>query len=107
VGRPDAAGGEDIIVAGAQRVHGVDDFGLDIGHHARFAQADADSVQLFRQEGQVGVLGPAGQDLVADDEQCCGHVRLRSFLGHFLRSFLFCGEPSAEMPVGRPVDCPG
>jgi hypothetical protein len=83
VGRADAAGGEDIIVARPQSVDGGDDLGLVVGDDARFLQADAGQIQLFGQIGQIGVLGAAGQDFVADDEQG-GRDRLRRFAGGIL-----------------------
>ncbi len=66
--RPDAPGGEDIVVARAGLVDGVDDVGLDIGDDAGLAQADAERRQLLGEEAEIHVLGAAGQDLVADDQ---------------------------------------
>ena len=68
VGRPDAAGGEDVGVARAQRVERRDDLGLDVGHDARLAQIDADIGQILRDIADVAVLGPSRQDFVADDQ---------------------------------------
>ena len=68
MGRADAAGGEDIVVARAQRVERGDDLVLDVGHDARLAQIDADVGEIFGDIADVAVLGAAGQDLVADDE---------------------------------------
>ena len=77
MGRADAAGGEDIGVAGAQGVQRGHDLVLDIGHDARFLQVDAQRAQELGDIVGVGVLGAAGQDLVADDQHGGGHA-LRS-----------------------------
>ena len=66
--RPDAAGGEKVIELGAQLVDRRDDRRLDIGNDPRFAQGHADLVQALRYVGQIRVLGPAREDLVADDK---------------------------------------
>ena len=68
VGRADAAGGEDVGVAGAERVDRRDDLRLDIGHDPDFAEVDADVGQVLGDVADVLVLGPPGQNLVADDE---------------------------------------
>ena len=68
VGRADAAGGEDVVVARAQRVERGDDLLLDVGDDARLAQIDADIGEVFGDIADVAVLGAAGKDLVADDE---------------------------------------
>src|SRR5262249_44991163 len=72
VGRTDAAGGEDVVEPGAHLVHGIDDGLLDVGDNPYFHQPDSQLVQFQRQELQVGVLGAAAQDLVADDQQAGG-----------------------------------
>ncbi len=69
MGRPDAAGGEHIGVARAQRVERRDDLGLDVGHHPHLAKIDADRGEILGDEPDVLVLGAAGQDLVADDQK--------------------------------------
>ena len=68
VGRADAAGREEIVVARAQRVERGDDLLLDVGHDARLAHLDADAGQIFGDIADVAVLGAAGEDFVADDE---------------------------------------
>ena len=68
VGRADAAGGEDVGVARAQRVDRVDDLVLVVGDDAHFLQVDADGGQVVGDVADVLVLGAPGQDLVADDE---------------------------------------
>ena len=72
VGRPDAAGGEHIGVAVAQRVERGDDLVLDIGHHADLAHVDADVGQILGDIADVLVLGAPGQDFVADHQDCGG-----------------------------------
>ena len=67
MGRADAAGGQHIVVAGAKGVQRVDDLGLDVADHPRLGQVDPVGGEVFGDVVQVGVLGAAGQDLVADD----------------------------------------
>ena len=69
VGRADAAGGEDVVVAAAQRVHGIDDLGLLVGDDAHLLQLDADGGQMVGDVADVLVLGAAREDLVADHQQ--------------------------------------
>jgi hypothetical protein len=78
--RADAAGGEDIGVFRPHLVHRGDDRLRHIGDDACLAQRDAHLAEAGRQELQVGVLGAAGQHLVADDQQAGGgiHGRPRS-----------------------------
>ena len=68
MGRSDAAGGEDVGVAVAERVHRRDDLVLDIGDHPHLADIDADIGQVLGDVADVLVLGPPGKDFVADDE---------------------------------------
>ncbi len=70
--RADAAGGEDVGVGGAAFIHRVDDGLLDIGDDAGMGHPDAQRVQLARKPAQVFVLRPAGEDLVADDDETGG-----------------------------------
>ena len=69
VGRPDAAGGEDVGVAVPQRVERIDDRALLVADHADLHEIDADRGQIFRDIADVLVLGAAGQDFVADHQQ--------------------------------------
>ena len=71
--RPDAAGGEEVVEFGAQRVDRGDDRLLDVRHHPRLAQLDAGLVEPHREPGEVGVLGAAREDLVADHEHGGGY----------------------------------
>ena len=66
--RPDAAGGEHIGVAAAQRVERRDDLVLLVRHHPHLLQVDADIGEVLGDVADVLVLGAPGQDLVADDE---------------------------------------
>src|SRR6266403_2155919 len=72
MGRPDAAGGEDVGVAMAQRIQRRDDVGLVVGDDADLLEIDPDIGQVFRDEADVLVLGPPGQDLVADYQNSRG-----------------------------------
>src|SRR5688572_21029758 len=78
MGGADAAGGDDVIELHPALVDRVDDRVFDIGNDASLAQPHADLVQVHRQERQIGVLGAAGQDFVADHDQAGGNF----FGGH-------------------------
>ncbi len=67
--RANPAGGEQIIVARAQRVDCLDNRLLDIGHHAHLAQADALHVQPEGDLADILVLRAAGKDFVANDDE--------------------------------------
>ena len=69
MGRADAAGGEDIGVAAAQRIERIDDRRLLVADHPHFHEVDAERGQIFGDVADVLVLGAAGQDLVADHQQ--------------------------------------
>src|SRR5690349_24489892 len=66
MGRTNAAGGKDVGVTLSQCINGRDDVGLVVGNDADFLQVDTDIGQVLGNEADVLVLGPAGQDLVAD-----------------------------------------
>ena len=66
--RADAAGGEDVVVAVAQRVDGGDDLVLLVGDDADFLQVDADRRHDVGEVADVPVLGAAGKNFVADDD---------------------------------------
>src|SRR5206468_3545386 len=68
----DPAGGEQIIVRRAQRVHRFDDAPGLVGHDPHLGQPDALRVEPGRDLGDILVLGTARQDLVADHRQCGG-----------------------------------
>src|SRR5579872_3003079 len=79
--RADAAGREDIIELGPDLVHRRNDLLDDIGNDPRFTQAYPNFVQSFGEKGEVGVLGAARQDLVADDHDAGGHDLLAARSG--------------------------
>src|SRR3546814_7304361 len=67
--RPDAAGGEYIIIS---RAHRIDRGGALLGaiaDHAHFAKPDSVYIQPLRQIGDVGILGPSRQDFIPDDDK--------------------------------------
>ena len=68
MGRPDTAGGKDVIVAMAQRVQRRDDVGLLVGDDADLLEVDPDIGEVFGNKADVLVLGPAGQDFVPDHQ---------------------------------------
>ena len=84
VGRADAAGGEHVVVAAAQRVERGDDLRLVVGDDAHLLEIDADHGQVLGDVADVLVLGAAGQDLVADDQNRGGDdlVFVLGRLGH-------------------------
>ena len=84
VGRADAAGGEHVVEAGAALVDRRDDGVGHVGDDADLAQRDADGAEAGGDELDVGVLGAAGEHLVADDEQAgdrIGHQRKSRNMG--------------------------
>ena len=66
--RADAAGGEHMVVAPAERIDCGDDLVLDVGHDADLANVDADRRQVLGDVADVLVLGSPGEDFVADDQ---------------------------------------
>ncbi len=80
VGRTDAAGGEDVGVARAQRIDRGDDLVLLVGDDAHLLQVDADRRHDVGEVADVAVLGAARQDLVADHDH-----RRRHYVRHRLR----------------------
>ena len=68
MGRPDPAGGEDIVVGGPQGVQTVDDLFLAVPDGPRLLEVDPQRRQEPGDGVQIGVLRPAGQDLVTDDQ---------------------------------------
>ena len=78
MGRPDAPGGDHVIEPGAAVVDRGDDGVLDVRYDPCLAQAHAELVQADGEKRQIGVLGAAGQDFIADHDQaggdfCGGH----------------------------------
>src|SRR6185295_4022041 len=69
VGGPDAAGGEDVVVSAAEGVHRRYDLVLHVRHDAHFAKIDPDGGKALGEVADVLVLGAAGEDLIADDQQ--------------------------------------
>src|SRR5439155_16582644 len=69
VGRAYAAGGEHVVVTGAERIDRSHDITLHVGDDAHLAEVDAQRRASFGDRADVLVLGAAGQDLVADDQQ--------------------------------------
>jgi hypothetical protein len=69
VRRADAAVVKQIVVRARRRVDRTCDCLGHIGDHAHFLEADALHAQPARDLGDVLVLCPARQDLVADDDQ--------------------------------------
>ena len=69
MGRADAAGREHVIEARPHLVDGADDGFRDIGDHPHLAQRHADLTKPGGDEADIGVLGAAGENLVADHQQ--------------------------------------
>ena len=72
MGGADAAGGENNVIAGPQRIQPGHDLILHIGNHADFLQVDAQRGQETGDIMGIAVLGAAGQDFVPDhhDGRC-------------------------------------
>ena len=100
MGRPDAAGGEDVGVAGPQGIERLDNVVRHIGDHPDFAQLDPQLGAELGRRGDIDVLGAAGKDFVADHQQpgghgigsCCRHWSTRGF-----------GKPEWMPPRARKV----
>ena len=69
VGRPDASGGEQLVVAHPKRIFRFDYGVAVIGDHAYFPQPDPLHIQPGRDLRDILVLGSAGQNLVSDHDQ--------------------------------------
>ena len=69
MGGTDAAGGENIGVASPQRIDRPHDRTLLVADDSHLLEVDAERGQVFGDIADVPVLGPARQDLVADDQQ--------------------------------------
>ena len=67
--RPDTAGGEEIIVTFAQRVHRFHDTRHHIGDDSHFGQANTLHLQPAGDLGNILVMRAPGQDLVPDHEE--------------------------------------
>ena len=78
VRRADAAGGEHVGVACPQRVDRGDDLVLLVRDDAHLAQVDAELGAAVGDGADVLVLGSAGKDLVADDEDGGGDAHAGS-----------------------------
>ena len=108
MGRADAAGREHIIEAAPHLVDGGDDHLGIVRDDPRLAQPDAGLVQPLGEKGEVGVLGAAGQDLVADDQDAGGDGLGPGFAGRHrsprlcprLRPFIGkCAAPAQSPPI--------
>ena len=75
MGRADAAGGEDIGVAGPQRVDRLDDRRLVVADDADLLQVDADGGDDGGEMTGILLADTAGQDLVANDQRGGGNDR--------------------------------
>jgi hypothetical protein len=82
MGGADAAGGEDEIMAAAQRVQPLDDLVFVVGNDPDFLEIDAQSHQEAGNGVGIGILGAAGEDFVADHQHRGG---LHACLGFFHR----------------------
>src|SRR4028118_2065708 len=69
VRRADPAGGEQIVVGGAQRIDRYGDRLLVVGHNAHFGKADALPIEPGGDLRDIAVGGPSRENLVADYHQ--------------------------------------
>jgi hypothetical protein len=67
--RPDATGGEDVVVGRAQRIERGNNRGRVVGDDAHFLEIDAERGKIVGGKADILVLGPAGEDFIADDQQ--------------------------------------
>ena len=67
--RSDTTSREDISVAMSERIERIDDRGLLVADHPHFLEIDTERGQIFSDIANVLVLGPARQDLVADQQE--------------------------------------
>ena len=79
----DATCGEEIIVARAKRVDGLNNRVLNIRHHPHFAQTNALHIEPQRNLRDILILRPARQDFIANHDQgggvdagVCHHGRI-------------------------------
>jgi hypothetical protein len=105
MGRADPAGGEQIIVLGAERVHRRRDPFDHVGDHPDLVQPDALEVEPAADLGDIAVLGPARQDLVADHQQGGGPDAFGG-QGAGLRRFEPSRSPFPSSPSRRRVARP-
>ena len=56
----------------AHLVDGGNDGGRDIGNDPHLAQRQAKRAETLGEEADIGILGAAGEDLVADDDETGG-----------------------------------
>src|SRR5947207_5561807 len=83
--------------------------GLSVGDDADLLEVDSDIGQVFGDEADVLVLGPAGQDLVANDQNTCRDDLAHDFSppvpltlrGNALKSRGFAAEISTRQPFFR------
>ena len=95
MGRADAAGGENVGVAGAKRVQRGNDLRLFVRNDADFLQVDADIGQVLGDVADVLVLGAAREDFVADNKDGGGDkppsvLAMPSAIGLNLRASASC-----------------
>src|SRR5947207_4447573 len=80
--------------------------GLSVGDDADLLEVDSDIGQVFGDEADVLVLGPAGQDLVANDQNTCRDDLAHDFsppvpvtcASNALKSRGFAAEISTRQP---------
>ncbi len=80
----DSAGGEHIIHLTFQIMDGRNDFRFHIRHHAHLMQRQPHFIHLFGDPGGIGILRPAGQDFIPDDDQGDAIDVFVAVQGHFL-----------------------
>ena len=73
MGGADTAGGDHIVIAGAQGVQRRHDLVEHIGHRPRLGQLHPMGPEIAGDVAQVGVAGATRQDFVADDQHGGGH----------------------------------
>jgi hypothetical protein len=98
VGRPDPTGGEQIVVTGAQLVHRLGDRIHVVGDDPHFLEPYALQTQPGRHLGDVLVVGPAGENLVANHDQRGG---VDAGFGHRSSDYSTISLASSEVGASR------
>jgi len=93
--RTDPAGREQIIVLRSEFVHRLADLVHVVGHDPYLGEADTMVVEPQRQLRDIPVLGPAGENLIADD----GQGRGPHALGRHARPLACCTARATSLQV--------
>jgi hypothetical protein len=99
--RADAPGGEYVGVPGAKRVQRRDNVGFIVSNNASLLEVDSDIRQVIRDEADVLVLGPSGQDFVAYHQNARGDDVTHNLSLLLAVNAYRAGASLATIPSGR------